>query len=112
VARLDALMQPFYKRATKERDVAAGTLCCKPLERRALLLGLDSPVRIDTIQLSIDAKPRPSSYEMITAAINRVIEQAPPAQRALRERVEQLGPEKALAMLNSGTSDCGSNSTA
>jgi hypothetical protein len=42
---------------------------------------------------------------MIEAAIHRVIEQAPPAQRAVLERVEQPGPEKALAMLNSGTSD-------
>jgi len=41
-----------------------------------------------------------------------MVEQAPPAQRALRERVEQLGPEKALALLNSGTSDCTSDSPA
>jgi hypothetical protein len=40
-ARLEALMLPFFERATKDRDVQAGTLCVKILERRALLLGLD-----------------------------------------------------------------------
>jgi hypothetical protein len=34
-------MAPFFERATKDRDVQAGTLCVKILERRALLLGLD-----------------------------------------------------------------------
>ena len=43
LARIDGLMAPFFERATKDRDVAAGTLGCKLLERRALLLGLDSP---------------------------------------------------------------------
>jgi hypothetical protein len=51
VARLEGLMQPFYERATKDKDVAAGTLCVKILERRALLLGLDSPTRVDIVQM-------------------------------------------------------------
>src|SRR5215475_2327952 len=46
VARLEGLMQPFYERATKDRDVAAGTLCVKILERRALLLGSDNAVDV------------------------------------------------------------------
>jgi hypothetical protein len=29
----------------------------------------------------------------------RLVEQAPPAQRALRKRLEQLSPEKALELL-------------
>src|SRR5215471_11443650 len=41
VARLDALMQPFYLRAMRDRDVPSGVLCVKILERRAMLLGLD-----------------------------------------------------------------------
>jgi hypothetical protein len=69
VARLEALMVPFFERATKDRDVAAGTLCCKLLERRALLLGLDQPTqsRVDVYQ--IEAQQAPTSYEKITAAI-------------------------------------------
>jgi len=52
-ARIEALMLPFFERATKDRDVSAGTLCCKLLERRALLLGLDHPTqsRVDVYQV-------------------------------------------------------------
>jgi hypothetical protein len=69
VARLEALMVPFFERATKDTDVAAGTLCCKLLERRALLLGLDQPTqsRVDVYQ--IEAQQAPSSYERIREAI-------------------------------------------
>ena len=67
VARLEALMVPFYVRALSERDVAAGTLCVKILERRAMLLGLDSPTRIDVVQ--VQAQEAPSSYSQIRAAI-------------------------------------------
>jgi hypothetical protein len=67
VARLEALMLPFFERATKDRDVAAGTLCVKILERRALLLGLDSPVRIDVTQ--VELQQAPTQYEKIKAAL-------------------------------------------
>src|SRR5215472_2375628 len=79
-------------------------------ERRAAMWGYDSPIRFDMVQ--VEEAKRPSEFDQIKAAIMRMVEQAPPAQRALRERVEQLGPEKALALLNSGTSDCTSDSPA
>src|SRR5262245_31187704 len=63
VARLEGLMQPFYERATKDRDVQAGTLCVKILERRALLLGLDSPTRVDVVQMQ--AQEQPSDHDRI-----------------------------------------------
>jgi hypothetical protein len=66
--------------------------------------GYDSPVRFDMVQVQ-EAK-RPSRFDQIEAAIMRVVEEAPPAQRALRARLEQLDPEKALELLNAGTSDC------
>jgi hypothetical protein len=108
VARLEGLMQPFYERATKDRDVAAGTLCVKILERRALLLGLDSPARVDIVQMqAAQQQPR---HEKIREAIMRLTEQAPPARRAVIERIDQLGPEKALEMLGSPQSNNGSGS--
>src|SRR5215831_5044403 len=70
VARLEALMVPFFERATKGdcdvSAVAAGTLCCKLLERRSLLLGLDQPTqsRVDVYQ--IPSPNAPSSYQKIT----------------------------------------------
>jgi hypothetical protein len=91
------------------KDNAAGHLDLKIRERRAAMWGYDSPVRFDMVQVQ---EHKTSSFEIIAAAIKRVAEQAPPAQRALRERVEQLGHEKALALLNAGTSDCTSDSAA
>src|SRR5262245_53790632 len=43
VERIEQLMQSFLERAVRDRDVAAGTLCCKLAERLSLLLGLDQP---------------------------------------------------------------------
>jgi hypothetical protein len=70
VARLEGLMEPFYQRATKDRDVAAGTLCVKILERRALLLGLDSPTRVDIVQMQVEQTP--PRHERIREAIMRL----------------------------------------
>ena len=72
VARLEGLMQPFYERATKDKDVPSGVLCVKILERRALLLGLDQPTqsRVDVYQ--VEQRKQPSQYEQIKAAINRM----------------------------------------
>jgi len=80
IAPSEALMVPFFERATKDKDVAAGTLCCKLLERRALLLGLDHPTqsRVDVYQMSrvdvyqIEAQQAPSRHERIREAIMRL----------------------------------------
>jgi len=91
VARLEALMQPFFERATKDRDVAAGTLCCKLLERRALLLGLDQPTqsRVDVYQ--IQPREKPDSFDKIHAAIMRVVEEKRRAKNG-DGAVEELPP--------------------
>jgi hypothetical protein len=66
-------MVPFFERATKDKDVAAGTLCCKLLERRALLLRLDQPTtsRVDVYQ--VQAHEKPDSFDRFHAAIMRVV---------------------------------------
>src|SRR6516162_6044895 len=72
VARLEALMAPFFERAVKDKDVAAGTLCCKLAERLSLLLGLDQPSqsRIDVYQVTAAAQLK--SFERIKQAVYRV----------------------------------------
>jgi hypothetical protein len=109
---LAELAQITHARAIADggKDNAAGHLDLKIRQRRAAMWGYDSPVRFDMVQVMEDK--RPASFEAIKTAINSVIEQAPPAERALRERLEQLSPEKALALLNSGTSECTSDSIA
>ena len=96
---LAELAEITHKRAIADggKDNAAGHLDLKIRERRAAMWGYDSPVRFDMVQ--VDQHKRPTSFEKIRAAIYGVIEQAPPAQRALRARLEELGPEKALALL-------------
>ena len=107
---LAELAQITHTRAIADggKDNAAGHLDLKIRERRAAMWGYDSPVRFDMVQ--VEEAKRPSSYEMIKAAIYSLRDQASPAERAVREKLEQLGPEKALAMLNSGTSECTSDS--
>jgi hypothetical protein len=69
VERISALMKPFYERAIRDKDCAAGTLCVKLEERLSLLLGLDQPVqsRIDVYQATVEEQPKPFDqlYEMI-----------------------------------------------
>jgi hypothetical protein len=102
VERIVALMSSFYKKATKEKDVSAGTLCCKLEERLSLLLGLDHPTtsRLDVYQ--IEAQKQPSEHERIRDAIMRMANQQPPAQRAAINLISKLGPEEALRRLTGG----------
>jgi len=49
--RLDGLLETFYKRALEKADTQAGLLVVKIIERRALLLGLDRPQKLDVTQI-------------------------------------------------------------
>ena len=95
--RLDALLKTFFARAIEKVDAQAGLLVVKILERRALLLGLDSPQKLDIIQ--VQAKDAPSSHERIKQAILSMVEREQPVRRAAIRRLDQLGPERALELL-------------
>ena len=68
--RLDGLLETFSKRAIEKADTQARLCVVKILDRKAALLGLDSPTRVDVVQLQ--ATKEPSSFERIQAAIMRV----------------------------------------
>src|SRR5215471_4140218 len=72
VERISALMKPFYERAIRDKDCAAGTLCVKLEERLSLLLGLDQPVqsRLDVYQVQAEQEPAP--FEKIHEMILRI----------------------------------------
>ena len=95
--RMDELLKVFLARATEKVDVQAGLLCVKILERRALLLGLDSPQKLDIIQ--VQAKDAPTQHERIKQAILSMVEREQPVRRAAIRRLDQLGPERALELL-------------
>jgi hypothetical protein len=108
---LEDLSGEFFAIAKREKSHESAHLVARLNERICAMRGW-SPVNVRMDPLMVQMEQQPSSYDRIAAAINRVIEQAPPAQRALRERLEELDPETALALLNSGTSDFVFNSTA
>jgi hypothetical protein len=96
---LAELAEITHKRAMAdgENANASGHLDLKIRERRAAMWGYDSPQRFDML---LEAKAKePDDFERAHAAIMRIANEGPPAQRALRARLEQLGPEKALELL-------------
>jgi hypothetical protein len=101
LSRLDELLKVFFARAIENVDAQAGLLVVKILERRALLLGLDSPQKLDIVQ--VQAQEQPSSFDKIRDAIMRVAEQAPPAQREAINLIRKIGPERALELLKAGS---------
>jgi len=68
--RLDALLKTFFARAIEKVDAQAGLLCVKILERKAALLGLDTPQKLDIVQMQ--AQEGPSSFEKIHEMILRI----------------------------------------
>jgi len=68
--RLDELLKVFFARATEKADAQAGLLVVKILERKAALLGLDQPQKLDVIQ--VQAQEAPSSFDRIREAIYSV----------------------------------------
>jgi hypothetical protein len=62
----------FFTRAVEKVDAQAGLLVVKILERKAALLGLDSPQKLDIVQ--VQAQEQPSSFDKIRDAIMRVAE--------------------------------------
>jgi hypothetical protein len=65
--RLDELLKVFFARAIEKVDAQAGLLVVKILERRALLLGLDSPQKLDIIQ--VQAQETTPRHEKIRQVI-------------------------------------------
>jgi hypothetical protein len=96
--RLDGLLETFYKRAIEKEDAQAGLLCVKIMERKAAMLGLDSPQQLDIVQ--VQAQKEPSQHERIAKAINDFWDRMTPAEKALRERLHGLNAEKALELLD------------
>ena len=95
--RLDELLKVFFARAAEKADAQAGLLVVKILERKAALLGLDSPQKLDIVQ--VQAQDAPSGRERIKAAIMQMVEREQPVRRAAIRRLDQLGPERALELL-------------
>jgi hypothetical protein len=66
-------------------------------ERRAAMWGYDAPQRTDMVLVAQGAQP--SSREQRMEALRRFLDQGTPAQKALRQRLNELPPEAALELL-------------
>jgi len=96
--RLDGLLETFYKRAIENVDAQAGLLCVKIMERKAAMLGLDSPQQLDIVQ--VQAQKEPSQHEKIAKVINDFWHRMTPAEKALRDRLSKMDAQKALELLD------------
>jgi len=101
IERLESLSSEFYTIAKRDLCRDSAHLVARLNERICAMRGW-SPVNVRMDPLAVQVAEQPSSYDRISEAFMRVVEQAPPAQRALRKRLEQLDPEEALALLNAG----------
>jgi len=70
LSRLDGLLETFYKRAIEKADSQCGLCVVKILERKAALLGLDQPTKLDVVQMQV--REAPHEYDQIHAAIMRL----------------------------------------
>src|SRR5215471_3135596 len=68
--RLDALLKTFLARAIEKVDAQAGLLVVKILERKAAMLGLDQPTKLDVV--SVQMQEAPSSFEKLHEMILRI----------------------------------------
>jgi hypothetical protein len=69
--RLDELHRVFHKHAAETQDPASGALCVKISERKASLLGLNAPVRLDAMQLT-DQQLQKTSTQRIREVIDQL----------------------------------------
>ena len=68
--RLDELLKVFLVRATEKADAQAGLLVVKILERKAALLGLDQPVKLDVV--SVQPQEGPQGFDRALEVVMRL----------------------------------------
>ena len=72
-------------------------------QRRSLLLGLDSPQKLDIVQ--VQAQEAPSQHDQIHKAIMDMVNQQPRAEREAHNLIDKIGGERALELLKAGSSN-------
>ena len=70
IRRLDQLAATYHPKAI-QGDAQAAALVLKIQERRSSLLGTDSPLKVDAVQVRAEAQPRPSATDRILEALEQ-----------------------------------------
>src|SRR5215831_7078708 len=94
--RLEDLSGECFVVAKRDKNPEFAHLFARLNERICAMRGIGN-IRMDPLQVEVAQKP--SQHQRIVEAFKRLQEQAPPAVRALRERLAQLSPERALELL-------------
>ena len=101
--KLDDIGSKYHAQAMAG-DIDSGHLYARINERRCAMAGWTSVnVRLDPYNAQTEEQP--TEYEQIKAAILRVANSAPPAQREAVNLISKIGPERALALLKAGAGE-------
>src|SRR5262245_53089075 len=87
--RLEDLSGEFFAIAKRDKNHESAHLVAR-LNERICAMRAFSTLNLRLDPLTVQVAEQPSSQDRIAAAINRLVEQAPPAQRALRQRCRSL----------------------
>lgn len=100
--KMECLSSEFYVLAKRDKSPEHAHLVARLNERICAMRGIGPiNVRMDPYTVQVDQKP--SQFERIKAAINRVYNEQPRARREAIEMLDKLGHERALELLKAGS---------
>jgi len=105
--RLEDLSGEFFIIAKRDKNHESAHLVARLNERICAMRGF-SPVNVRMDPLQLEVAEQPSRFERMAATIERFVEQMPAAERAVRQRLHEISPERALELLGSPQSNGGS----
>jgi hypothetical protein len=94
--RLEDLSGECFVIAKRDKNPEFTHLFARLNERICAMRGIGN-VRMDPLQ--VEVAQQPSQHERIVEAFKRLQDSAPPAVKALRERLDQMSTERALELL-------------
>jgi len=104
IQKLEDLGSKYHAKAMRDEKPEDAHIYARLNERYCAMQGWSSVnVRLDPY--SAQTEQQPTQYERIRDAIMRVVNEAPTAQRAVIKKMEELGPEKVLELINAGNSN-------
>jgi hypothetical protein len=106
---MESLSAEFYALARKNKDHESAHLCARLNERICSMRGI-GPINVRMDPYTVEVAQQPTQFEKISAAINRVYMEQPPAKREALEMVHKIGGERALEILKAGLNGNGNGS--
>jgi len=96
--RLDDVSAYYYTKAM-QGDHDSAHVVARVSERKSSMAGWNSVnVKLDAV--AAQAAEKPSQHEQMRATILAFLDRMPPAQKALRERLQNIDAEEALRLLD------------